>query len=204
MVYGIFIGATLLAALISEVILSLLDGTFLPLQMRALYGPKGLAFFAHGGMHGDFFILPPLLGYIAYRYSESWPAWSSPVAFLLALVVSKAMHRVWLKNPIPDALVGNNGLTEVGQIHQWWYMPEALTVIFLFYGATPHPSERMLQLVAAALTVHVFLGTHAVGAWLFPSFVPRHAGSNMDTAVTILGCVGGLGLLSAARLHWYW
>lgn len=137
-----------------------LSQNFWPSQVMARWGKAGIAFFAHGGMWGDFFLLPALFAFIITRYSASWSPKMILIMTLVGIVITLGNHLVLIfTQTIPDPL---------GWKEEWWSVPIVLHFVYmsayvalagLFYFS-PGVSLKAAVVVSVALGIHMAAGTH--------------------------------------------
>ncbi|GEM_PF-2123196 len=136
------------------------SSNFWPSQVVARWGKAGIAFFAHGGMWGDFFLLPTLFAFIITRYGNGWSAEQIAIMGAIGVLVTTANHvQLILNQPVPDPL---------GWQQEKWSTPIALHFVYmslyvalagLFYFSSG-VSVKAAVFVSVVLGIHMALGTH--------------------------------------------
>jgi hypothetical protein len=126
----------------------------------ARWGKSGIAFFAHGGMWGDFFLLPALFAFIITRYGAGWSTKQIALMGAIGFAVTLGNHLNLIANqPVPDPL---------GWQQEKWSTPIALHFVYmsiyvalagLFYCYSD-VSVKAAVFVSVVLGLHMSLGTH--------------------------------------------
>ncbi len=137
-----------------------LSQNFWPSQVMTRWGRPGISFFAHGGMWGDFFLLPTLLAWVIVKYGPSWNIKMIMIMGMVGLLVTLGNHLLLIfTQKIPDPL---------GWQEEWWSVPIALHFVYmstyvalagLFYFS-PGVSIKDAAIVSVVLGIHMVFGTH--------------------------------------------
>lgn len=154
-----------------EAAMACADRMLTPSQMLEKHPdhPKGLPFICHGGMWGDVFIVSPLVGVIVAMYGEQWDKTQVLTMLTIGMVLSIAMHGVYIMTPFPDSLAWRGGISMAGWMHVM-YMSAAFTIIGLFYFCTSNVPPALLIIVSTLLTIHVAIGNHVVLGLLYEQY----------------------------------
>lgn len=133
---------------------------FFPSQVIARWGKTGIAFFAHGGMWGDIFLLPALFSFIIIRYSKTWSAKQIVIMGLVGFAVTLGNHLNLIRNQsIPDPLGWQKEKWSVPIALHFVYMTMYVALAGLFYFS-PGVSTGAAIAVSAILGIHMAFGTH--------------------------------------------
>lgn len=132
-------------------------------QMRRKGFQKGLPWLYHLGMIGDALIVTPTISETVSRYGSSWRLESYVNALAISLVIGLVANYFWNKTTFPESHTYNHKTSKTGWEHIF-YFAYALSFILMLYFGTPREliSPRFIVGVSAALTFHIFLGTHTV------------------------------------------
>lgn len=156
---GIILGSMLLVVL--EALASYFwNSNFWPSQVVARWGKAGIAFFAHGGMWGDFFLLPPLMAFIIVKYGDGWSMKLIVIMCAIGVVATTANHlNLILNQPVPDPLGWQQEKWSTPIALHFVYMSTYVALAGLFYYS-PHVSVKAAVIVSVVLGIHMALGTH--------------------------------------------
>jgi len=135
---------------------------FFPSQLAQTDYRRYLPFIAHGGaMWGDPIIVNPLIFVIIWFYGGQWSILDVTYTSLIVWPINILLHKIWAQCRYPDCLAWGGELTPAG-CHHFIYMGLAMTVLVQFYFDTKEIDPWFLWCTTAALTAHLFLGTHKV------------------------------------------
>lgn len=133
---------------------------FWPSQVMARWGKAGIAFFAHGGMWGDFFLLPLLMAIIVVTYGDTWTLKQVAIMGAIGIVVTTANHlNLILNQPVPDPLGWQGEKWSDPIALHFVYMSTYVALAGLFYFS-PNVSVKAAVMVSVVLGIHMALGTH--------------------------------------------
>ena len=150
---------------------------------------KGLPFFAHGGMWGDFFLISPLIAYIASVYGRQWSASAVIPWLIIGCSASYVLHIVFAQIPWLESHVVSGHLTNAGRIHLV-YMGFAIAAFGLVYFETVHVSPLFLLAMGILLPLHLLAGTHMFLGLLKPDWYPGDPLRNIPAWSTICVLTG--------------
>ncbi len=174
-----------LALLVLQALAAFQIGMLTPSQMMRNGRPKGLPFFAHGGMWGDL-LVTALAAHLISRYGAEWTTSAWMLMLVAGGIMSAGMHWVYTHGTTPEAHVLDHGLTAAGWIHAV-YMTVALAILLLFYLGTRNPSPTLMWWTTGLLTLHLAIGNHFVLGLLAPEWYPDRPLANPTGWATVLG-----------------
>ena len=154
----IITGSMLLVALMG--LTSYRNGTFFPSQVIARFGKPGVSFFAHGGMYGDFFLLPTLFAVIIVLYGAAWSTEQVRQMLLIGIAITAANQLLCNQSPVPDVLGWQGEKFSATIALHFVYMSIYVALAGLFFCYTPGVSEKAAAMVAIILGIHMAFGTH--------------------------------------------
>jgi len=155
---GIIFGSMLVVALMGFT--SYWNGTFFPNQLIARFGKPGVSFFAHGGMWGDFFLLPTLFAIIIVLYGVTWEAGQIRQMLLIGIAITAANQLLCNQSPVPDVLGWQGEKFSATIALHFVYMSTYVALAGLFFCHTPGVSVTAAAWVAIILGIHMAFGTH--------------------------------------------
>lgn len=133
---------------------------FWPSQVMARWGKAGISFAAHGGMWGDFFLLPALFAFIITRYGEGWTMKQIAIMATIGVVITLANHLLLIyTQAIPDPMGWKNEKWSTVIALHFAYMSLYVALAGLFYFS-PGVSVRAAVAVSVVLGIHMTFGTH--------------------------------------------
>lgn len=126
------------------------------------HGMKVAVLSNHRGIiGGDILLVSPICAWMLAHYEVWWKNRPIGIAVLVAGVCSGLMLYVWAnaskKNHLVEPFNHLGSITVNGWVHGA-YMLAALTVIFLFFFATPHLSMTFAWVAIVGLGVHITVG----------------------------------------------
>lgn len=155
------IGSMLFVAL--EWVFSYRSGGFYPSQVMQRWGRPGIASFAHGGIWGDFLLLPFLMAWIIYRHGGSWSPKMMLIMGAIGLAITLANHILLITTQeIPDPLGWQQDKWSVPIALHFVYMTLYVALVGLFYFYSPSVTVREVVFVSVVLGIHTAFGTHVV------------------------------------------
>lgn len=164
---GLTVASISILWVLMEGLLAYADGMLTPSQMLARYPThlQGLPFICHGGMWGDLLFITPIVGIIVALYGDQWSTTQMLVMLGIGMVLSGAIHSVYVMTPFADSLAWKGGISAAGWVHVL-YMGVALAIVGLLYFYTANVPPTYLVVVSVLLTAHVAIGNHIVLGWL--------------------------------------
>lgn len=156
---GIIIASMLLVVL--EALASYSWGqNFWPDQVMARWGKTGISFFAHGGMWGDFFLLPALMAWVIVTYGSTWSTEMIMKMAAIGVLVTLGNHLILIfTQAIPDPLGWKEEKWSALIAMHFVYMSAYVALAGLFYFS-PGVSVKAAVAVSVALGIHMAFGTH--------------------------------------------
>ncbi|MDD3530984.1 MAG: hypothetical protein PHV99_00060 [Candidatus Pacebacteria bacterium] len=154
------IAVSMLLVVVEGLFSYFVSGNFTPTQVIARWGKSGISFIAHGGMWGDFFLLPALFAFIITRYGASWNTKMIVIMVSIGVLVTLANHLMLISTQVvPDPLgwKGEKWSTVIA-LH-FIYMSTYVALAGLFYFS-PGVSVKAAIMVSVMLGVHMAFGTH--------------------------------------------
>lgn len=139
---------------------SYLNGTFFPNQLITRFGKPGVSFFAHGGMWGDFFLLPTLFACIIVFYGATWSLEQVRQMVLIGIAITAANQLLCNQSPVPDVLGWQGEKFSATIVLHFVYMSTYVALAGLFFCYTPGVSVTAAVAVAVTLGIHMAFGTH--------------------------------------------
>lgn len=133
---------------------------FWPSQVAARWSRTGISFFAHGGMWGDFLLLPALFAFIITRYGASWSLGQIALMAAIGVAVTLANHLLLIfTQVIPDPLGWKEEKWSTVIALHFVYMSTYVALAGLFYFS-PGVSVKAAVVVSVVLGLHMAAGTH--------------------------------------------
>ena len=133
---------------------------FWPSQVMTRWGKAGIAFFAHGGMWGDFFLLPALFAFIITRYGANWTPKQIALMAAIGVAVTLGNHLLLIfTQTIPDPIGWKEEKWSALIAMHFVYMSTYVALAGLFYFS-PNVSVGAAVGVSVVLGIHMALGTH--------------------------------------------
>lgn len=134
---------------------------FWPSQVVARWGKTGISFFAHGGMWGDFFLLPPLFAFIITKYGGGWSVKQVVILGIVGFAITSANHLLLIfTQTIPDPLGWQKEKWSTLITLHFVYMSTYVALVGLFFICSNNVSVAAAVMVAVILGIHMALGTH--------------------------------------------
>lgn len=155
------IAASMLLVVLEALASYFLSHNFWPSQVMTRWGKAGIAFFTHGGMWGDLFILPLVMATVIVKYGDSWEMRQIAIMAMVGVTITLANHLMLIyTQTIPDPLGWQREKWSTVIALHFIYMSVYVALIGLFFIHSPGVSVTAAVGVAVALGVHVALGTH--------------------------------------------
>ena len=137
-----------------------LSKNFFPSQVMARWGKPGIAFFAHGGMWLNLFMLPLLMAWIITRYSNQWSTKQIVTLAMVGFLVTLGNHLLLMfTQKIPDPLGWQKEHWSLLIGMNFVYMTTYVALAGLFFFCS-HPSVRATVFVASTLGIYTVFGMH--------------------------------------------
>ncbi len=143
-------------------------------QMQADGVSVGINFSNHGSTRWVIFALVPLMATLVALYADqwSWERWT--VALMIGIIISVPMHLSWTFAPYPDFMVAGPWKPSLAAYPHIVLFVGVVAILVLTYTGTARLSPLMVQLTAAYITWHVFVGNHMLRKTFPPAGFPPY------------------------------
>ncbi len=155
-------------------------GILWPSQILTRWGKNGIAFAAHGGMYGDFLLLPLVAAYIVHAHCGNWDWEHVKVMSIVGVVVATGNHLSCIQSKIPDPIGWEKEKVNLTIVLHFFFMSSMVMFAGMFY-ISPDVSVTEVVFVSVVLGIHMAFGTHVplglINRWIRWTWCPDLIGS---------------------------